>query len=251
MKRKLHTLPCSSADDIRKFFDASAPEYKEQHGDAEKLFQYRMNLILQYAQLTIDDVLLDLGCGTGNHLLALAAHIRKGIGIDFSPKMIEMAQDNLRKHPEINNIHFQMEDAQSLSTIPDQSIDIALAVGSFRTHATKKQVIQHLFRVLKTNGRIAISYPNGNFLWYRCIAPLFHIETRHLSSDEFVTVEQMVKILGETGFTHTDFAFWTFIPRGDMNWGWATVLRLLDWIGKFLWAPYLRSGLIIRATKST
>jgi len=250
MRRKLHTLFCGSEEDIQKFFDASAPDYKEQHGHAKKLFHYRLTLIQQFARLSTNDVLLDLGCGPGNHLFALAPHIKQGIGIDFSPKMIEMAQYNQKNHPEIKNIRFQIDQAQRLATIPDQSIDIVLAVGAFEHMPQKKHVLQHIYRVLKISGRLLFLTPNGNFIWYRSIAPLFHIPTRHLSTDEFVTTDWMKKTLKETGFVQPEFFFWTFIPRGDMSWGWATLLSILDFVGKFRWPAYLRSGLIIRAIKT-
>lgn len=249
MKRKLHTLLCTSAEDIQKFFDASAPEYKEQHGNAENLFRYRLSLIKHFTWLTKNDVLLDLGCGTGNHLFALAPFIKRGIGIDFSPKMIEIAQQNLKNNPEIKNITFQIDQAQMLTTIPDQSIDIVIAIGAFEHMPQKKQVLHNIYRILKIPGRLLFLTPNGNFLWYRSIAPLFHIPTRHLSTDEFVTANWMKKTLEETGFTQPEFNFWTFIPRGDMSWGWATLLTILDFAGKLWLASYLRSGLIIRATK--
>jgi 2-polyprenyl-6-hydroxyphenyl methylase/3-demethylubiquinone-9 3-methyltransferase len=38
------------------------------------------------------DVVLDVGCGNGDHLLALGPELDRGIGIDISPGMIELAR---------------------------------------------------------------------------------------------------------------------------------------------------------------
>src|SRR5437868_10451822 len=96
MLRKLVTTQVESTADIRDFFDRCAPAYREQHGHPERLLNYRIALIKQYARPARDEVVLDVGCGNGDHLLALAGDIGRGIGIDLSPAMIAVADERLR-----------------------------------------------------------------------------------------------------------------------------------------------------------
>ena len=250
MKNKLQTLSSNSPEDIRNFFDASARDYKEQHGDARQLFHYRLKIIHEILKLQKTDILLDIGCGTGQHLFALAPYIQKGIGIDFSSRMIEIARSGRQPEASPDNLIFQIDQAQLLETIASETVDVVLCVGAFEHMPQKEQVVKQIRRVLKKNGRLLLLTPNGNFLWYRFIAPFFKIDTRHLSSDKFVTSEWIENILQASELPQFRIGFWTFIPRGDMLPFWATMMTALDWLGKFFWPRYLRSGLAIQATKT-
>ncbi|OGB67129.1 MAG: hypothetical protein A2Y94_13145 [Caldithrix sp. RBG_13_44_9] len=249
MKKKLQTLSCNSPEDIRKFFDASAQDYKEQHGDAQRLFNYRLKVIHESLQFQKTEVLLDVGCGTGQHLFALAPYIKRGIGIDFSSKMIEIARSIQKREMAAVNLTFQIDQAQLLQTIPKESVEVVLCVGSFEHMPQKEQVLHQIQRVLKNSGRLLLLTPNGNFLWYRFIAPFFRIDIRHLSSDEFITAEWLESLSQVSGFAGIKIGFWTFIPKGDMPWFWVIIVTGLDWLGKIFLPRYLRSGLVFRADK--
>lgn len=49
-------------------------------------------------QLRPDDVVVDLGCGTGQLTLPLARRVRAAMGIDPEPDMLERARDVGREH---------------------------------------------------------------------------------------------------------------------------------------------------------
>jgi SAM-dependent methyltransferase len=249
MKKKLHTQYCKSPDDIRKFFDTEAQDYQEAHGDAQRLLDYRLQLIRKFSRVQKHEVLLDVGCGTGQHLFGLAPSIEKGIGIDFSVKMIEKACDLQKKQPAAKNLVFRIDEAQSLQTVADETVDVVLCVGSFEHIPQKEQVLRQMNRVLRTKGRLLLFTPNGNFLWYRFLAHLFRFDTRHLSSDEFVTANWLKRTLKTTGYDRVKIDFWTFIPKGDMPKLWALILTGLDLLGKILLTRFLRSGLMVRADK--
>ena len=57
---------------------------------AEQLY----GIAAQYAQLTPDDLLLDLYCGMGTIGLSMAAHCRELIGVEIVPEAIESAKAN-------------------------------------------------------------------------------------------------------------------------------------------------------------
>ena len=249
MKKKLHTHHCQTPEDIRKFFDTAALDYKEAHGNAQRLFDYRLRLIRKFIQVQKSEVLLDIGCGTGLHLLGLAPYIKKGIGIDFSPKMIEIAHNLKKRKPAATNLVFQVDEAQSLQTVADETVDVALCVGSFEHMPQKEQVLRQMYRVLKINGKLLLLTPNGNFPWYRFLAPFFHLDTHHLSSDEFVSVSWLKRILQINGYERIKIGFWTFIPKGDMPQLWAILMTGLDGLGRILLPRVFRSGLLVRADK--
>src|SRR5262245_42535682 len=97
MSRRLKTRPAANHADVAAFFDACAHSYKEQHGDAERLLRYRLDLLSERAQFQVDDTVLEIGCGNGLHLIGLADRFGRGIGTDLAPAMIAAARNSIRE----------------------------------------------------------------------------------------------------------------------------------------------------------
>ena len=248
-KKRLQTRQCTTEEEIRQFFEETALEYREAHGDEDKLLQYRMALLIQQARLKQEDVVLDVGCGNGHHLFYIVPSIKYGIGVDFSRNMIESAQKALKTSPHAHKLQFQVDKAQNLTTVAKNSINLVMCVGSFEHMLEKEEVIQQFYRVLKPGGRLLLMTPNGKYFWYRVIAPLFRYDIRHLSTDLFMSASQLTSMLYEGRFSRIHINYWTFIPRGDMSDFWASLLAILDFIGRCTGIARLRGGIIVKADK--
>ncbi|MCH8050133.1 methyltransferase domain-containing protein [Patescibacteria group bacterium] len=113
---------------------------------------------LELAQIKLGDRVLDVGCGTGDLILAAKAHTGpagKVIGIDGSPKMINVAQ---RKAAKANvKVVFQVGLIEK-TTFPDQTFDVVLSslMMHHLTDNLKCQGFAEVYRVLKPNGRFMI-----------------------------------------------------------------------------------------------
>src|SRR5262245_24844706 len=141
-------VPTSSCNttDIESFFDqCAATGSPEQHGPPQRLLEYRLALVRNLARLRPNDVVLDLGCGNGHHLLALGPEVFRGIGIDVSPGMIELARSRLRSSPCRANLTFAVDDAEKLKGIADQSIDLAICIGAFEHMLDKRAVLGSIY----------------------------------------------------------------------------------------------------------
>ena len=247
---KLRTLHCENEKDIRKFFEQTANGYQEMHGHPEKLFQYRMQILRDITELDKEKVLLDLGCGNGHHLFYLSSYIKKGIGVDFSAKMIELAQKGQQEIQSLDNLEFRVDRAQKLQSIGEKSIDIVICIGSFEHMLQKQKVLKQVYRVLKNKGQFILMTPNGDYVWYRRLAPLLGMQTHHLSTDQFLRLTELMTMLSEQNFSIQQSGSWTFIPRGDMHRWQSTLLSFFDLIGKIFRISQLRGGIVIRADKN-
>src|SRR6516164_11274663 len=148
--RGVATTPSYSTTDIRSFFDQCASTGSpEQHGHAQRLFEYRLALVRNLARPRPADVVLDLGCGNGHHLLTLGPEVARGIGIDISPGMIELARARLRSSPRKANLTFEVDNAEELKEIGDESVDLAICIGAFEHMLDKRAVLASIYRVLK------------------------------------------------------------------------------------------------------
>jgi 2-polyprenyl-6-hydroxyphenyl methylase/3-demethylubiquinone-9 3-methyltransferase len=192
---------------------------------------------------------LDLGCGNGHHLLALAPEIARGIGVDISPGMIELARARLRSSAGNPHLRFEVDDAETLTAIADQSIDLVICIGAFEHMLDKRAVLASIHRVLKFGGRFFCLTLHADYVWYRTIAPMLRIATKHLSSDRILANDELSLLLDEVGLRRHRYATWTFIPKGDMSAVPASLLTLLDAVGRHAGLNSLRGGLCLCAWK--
>ncbi|HEV7370444.1 class I SAM-dependent methyltransferase [Arenibaculum sp.] len=248
--RRLRTRTVGGREDIRAHFDAFAPENVEQHGSPARLLAYRVGLLAEVARLRPGDTVLEIGCGDGIHLLALAERLGRdadirGIGIDLSPAMVASAGARLAAGGlgGTGRIGFRVDEGTELATLGDATVDVVYCVGSLEHMVDQAAVARAVARVLKPGGRFVGLTPNGGYLWYRNLAPLLALETRHLSSDRFLTAAELKTVLGSAGFRVERIDHWSFVPGGDMHPALAMLLRGLDGVGQAAGAGMLRGGL--------
>lgn len=138
----------SRKQDILNHFDNTAASYLQYR----KRFSYYGNDIINYLNFFISetDSILEVGCGCGETIAHLKGN--RKVGIDFSPKMIEVAQQNF---PDVD---FQVMDAENISL--DKQYDVII----FNNIIGYLDNIQDVFYAIKKNchehTRIIISYYN-------------------------------------------------------------------------------------------
>jgi SAM-dependent methyltransferase len=238
--RGVDTTPVQGRADVRSFFDRCALSgFDEQHGDARRLLEYRLGLIRVHGRLRANDVVLDVGCGNGHHLVALAPEIGRGIGVDLSPGMIDLARARLRGSAGAERVRFAVDDALTLAGVETSSVDLALCVGALEHMLEQDVVLRTVHRVLRPGGRFFCLTPDGAHPWYRGLAPLLGLATKHLSTDRFFGRRDLQRRLALAGFRQVDLGSWTFIPRGDMPPLAGALFQTLGSLG----VPGLRGGL--------
>ena len=246
MSARLATTQARDHGDVRAFFDRSAPSYVEQHGPAARLLRYRTSLLREAARFRATDAVVELGCGDGMHLFAMSDAFARGIGIDISEAMVERAR---AAAPDGERFRFAAGVGEEIPSVDDASVDVVYCVGSLEHMLDQPAVARSALRVLRRGGRFAGLTPNGDYVWYRRIAPLLGLQTQHLATDHFLTRDELHAILGAAGFVDVAIDSWTFIPRGDMPPWVARLLDVLDLLGRALGLRALRGGLRFRATR--
>ncbi len=117
--------------------------------------------ILRLCAPTAGRVVLDLGSARGDVCFLLAPRVREAIGIDASPKAVELAEAE-RARRGLGNVRFVLGDVARLEAIPDASIDLAGAFDLLEhvDDETVRQMLGALSRVLKPGGILAAYTPN-------------------------------------------------------------------------------------------
>ena len=92
-------------------------------------------------------------------------------------------------------LQFTVDMAERLDSVADASVDVVFSVGALEHMLDKGRVVANVFRVLKPGGRFICLTPNGQYLWYRWLASLCGLETRHLSTDWYLSRGQLDHLL--------------------------------------------------------
>ena len=114
------------------------------------------------AALREGEVLLDLGSGGGFDCFLAGPKVgRSGrvIGVDMTPDMITKARKNAATYTErtdLENVEFRLGEIEYLP-VADSSVDVIISNCVINLSPNKPQVWREMHRVLKANGRIAVS----------------------------------------------------------------------------------------------
>ena len=108
---------------------------------------------------------LDLCCGTGDIAFALARRGAQTTGLDFSEKMLEVAESKKQKtenrkqekipQSAIRNPQFMQGDAQQIP-FPDNSFDIVTVGYGLRNLAGWERGLDEMFRVARPGARLIV-----------------------------------------------------------------------------------------------
>ena len=106
--------------------------------------------LLEYVRLPKDPHILDLGCGTGKLLNRLATHYSQltGIGLDFSPEMLNQAR---QKSVDPERLHYVQGKTDQIP-YPENQFDAVFCSISFLHYPDAIAVMQEIYRVLKPGG---------------------------------------------------------------------------------------------------
>jgi demethylmenaquinone methyltransferase/2-methoxy-6-polyprenyl-1,4-benzoquinol methylase len=112
--------------------------------------------VVELAAVKSGDRALDLCCGTGDISFALAKIGAETIGLDFSEKMLAVAETRLKNSKlKTQNLKLIQGDAQQIP-FPDNSFDIVTVGYGLRNLTSWERGLEEMVRVAKPGGRIVV-----------------------------------------------------------------------------------------------
>jgi len=123
--------------------------------------------ILNHANLSDGDILLDIGCGDG--LIAFGAleknETSKVILSDISQDLLDHARSIAQEMQILNRCEFLLASADDLSTLADASVDVVATRSVLIFVSAKQRSFKEFYRVLKPKGRLSIFEPINRFTY--------------------------------------------------------------------------------------
>jgi len=104
------------------------------------------------------DIVIDIGCGNGRHLIPCAEQCKQVIGLDISRELLFIAKNKLAEK-KLKNVIFFHSDAIYIP-LKNESVDTVLYIASLHNIQGKEKRIQSLIelkRILKKDGSALIS----------------------------------------------------------------------------------------------
>jgi SAM-dependent methyltransferase len=115
---------------------------------------------------------LEIGCGAGRLLKAIAHKVRKAYGVDFSGEMVRLAQARLR---EFSNVITLKNDGSSLSMFENEKFDFVFSFAVFQhipTRANIEAYLREIHRVLKPMGEVKLQVDGRDNVFWRLLKRL-------------------------------------------------------------------------------
>lgn len=121
-------------------------ERKEQQ-DPEK--------IIKLLGLKNSDIVADLGCGTGYFSVPISNKVNKVYSIDVQQEMLDYLLQKIQSQ-QISNIEVLLSKDVNKIPLPKESVTVLLTVNTLHEFQDVQQMIKEIWRVLKSNGKVAI-----------------------------------------------------------------------------------------------
>jgi SAM-dependent methyltransferase len=170
--------------------DATAERYVENYGDDPTNY-----VTVEVAGLRSDDIVLDVGCGSGLAVREAAARLRRGraIGVDPSWAMLRIAAELSASHAQRARMVL-LEGVASHLPLKGDSVTVTWAINSLHHWSDPARGLSEVLRVLAPEGRFLVTEDE-------------HDEGRFGHSDGPLSDATFVMgALEETGFVEVDIS---------------------------------------------
>lgn len=184
----IYTYGDANRDGIGKFYLGREISHVMGHQGAgwlerpERLEEERTDLLINHLDLAPDDVVADIGAGTGYFTFRMAPLVPEGkvIAVDIQPEMLAYIRERIKREG-ITQVECILGDEQSPKLAPN-SVDAVLFVDVYHELSYPYEMMKVIVRALKPGGRVIL-------VEYREEDPEVPIKRLHKMSLEQATKE--------------------------------------------------------------
>ena len=142
----------------------------------------RTDLLLKALELEKDDVVADIGAGSGYFTLRLSKLVPQGkvLAVDIQPEMLAMIWEKMQEESldNVETIRGEVDDP----ALPEKEVDLVLMVDAYHEFSHPREMMESIVASLAPGGRVVLAE-------YREEDPSVMIKPRHKMSEAQVVKE--------------------------------------------------------------
>ncbi len=197
--------------------------------DLSPIVPNRIKAELVLRHLRPEDEVLDVGCANGLHLLAVAGHCRRVVGIDIHDAMLAVARDRLARAG-VGNVALAAQSASALA-FAGQSFDLVYSFSTLLLVPDIRGALGEIARVLRPGG-LAILDIAGRYNLSHLYHTWYYRRHGHFGVNAFGHA-QLVRLLGRLGLRICEEHALGFADQ----WKYVPGLHLCRFLDRFFHAP--------------
>lgn len=145
-------------------------------------FEERPRLVVEALNLQPNDVVADIGAGTGYFSFRIAPLVPEGkvLAVDIQPEMIDILE-SLKQEKNITNVE-PILGSETSPNLADKRINLALMVDAYHEFAYPFEMMSEIVKALKPGGRVVL-------VEYRGENPFIPIKSLHKMTQRQVKKE--------------------------------------------------------------
>lgn len=133
---------------VKKCYDLTSNMYNMRYSNEQKI-KYKRALLK--VKVSRDNIILDVGCGSGLLFDYLVSKVKSIIGIELSSELLRKAKEKNKA-----NIHLIQADADKLP-LKNNNMDLVFAFTMLQNMPSPSKTIQEIILATKINGQIIIT----------------------------------------------------------------------------------------------
>jgi ubiquinone/menaquinone biosynthesis C-methylase UbiE len=147
--------------------------------------------------LSVESNVLEVGCSFGHMTALLSRRFTSLTAVDISPESVKIAEKRLR-HYGIRNVQFVVDDAETLSHLPDNTFDAVFSFSTVRFCPQPHEALKSIYKKLRPGGIAIIDFPNRFSPWHIIVKKAAGIN-KHLFDHLFSTADAQA-LFRDAGF---------------------------------------------------
>jgi SAM-dependent methyltransferase len=150
----------------------------------------------------------EICCGTGEALKLFSHKIGRGVGIDISQKMLELAVKNNNQE----KLLFMQGDALNLP-LQDNKFDHVIMLGGIHHVNNREKLFSEVYRILKPGGRFVFREPASDWFFWKFLRKIIYRLSSGLDhkTEAPLTFNETVPLLENSGFSDILYMNYTFL----------------------------------------